>query len=164
MDFGEVEEPPSSPPPLPQGVEVRSMSVLAHPIGKHHLAELIQGRKELGKILQEALDQKMHDWGIQVRSVEIRDVIIPQALEEAMSRQAQADRERKSRIILGTAEIVVGGQSWSEAFGASGITEEEPFTDKQDQAWVDPMFLAKGTALGTRVAELAKRIGAGTGG
>lgn len=57
--------------------------------------------------------------------------------------------------------IVVGGPTWSGAFGASGITMEEPFADTREEAWVDPMFLAKGTALGTRVAELAQRIGAG---
>ncbi|MCJ7824058.1 MAG: SPFH domain-containing protein, partial [Anaerolineales bacterium] len=61
-------------------VVLAAQTALRDAIGKHDLAELIQGRKELGKILQEALDQKMHDWGIQVQSVEIRDVIIPQAL------------------------------------------------------------------------------------
>jgi multimeric flavodoxin WrbA len=55
--------------------------------------------------------------------------------------------------------IVVGGPTWSGAFGASGITMEEPFADTQESAWIDPMFLAKGTALGKRVAELALRIG-----
>ena len=64
------------------------------------LAELIQSRRELGHGLQEALDRKMHDWGIQVQSVEIRDVVIPEALEEAMSRQAQAERERAARAEL----------------------------------------------------------------
>jgi NAD(P)H dehydrogenase (quinone) len=66
------------------------------------------------------------------------------------------------RMMLIYNMIVVGGESWSDAFGASGITEEEPFADTQDQAWVDPIFLSKGTALGTRVAELAQRIAAGT--
>ena len=63
------------------------------------------------------------------------------------------------RMMLIYNMIVVGGPTWSGAFGASGITMEEPFADTQEQAWVDPMFLAKGTALGTRVAELAQRIG-----
>src|SRR5688572_2181004 len=54
-----------------------------------------------------ALEQKMATWGIQVQSVEIRDVIIPAALEDAMSRQAQAERERQARIILGTAETEI---------------------------------------------------------
>ncbi len=91
-------------------VVLAAQTALRDAIGKHDLAELIQSRKELGKILQEALDQKMHDWGIQVQSVEIRDVIIPQALEEAMSRQAQAERERQSRIILGTAEAEIASK------------------------------------------------------
>jgi regulator of protease activity HflC (stomatin/prohibitin superfamily) len=85
-------------------VVLAAQTALRDAIGKHDLAEMIQSRKELGSILQTALDEKMHDWGIQVQSVEIRDVIIPKALEEAMSRQAQAERERQARIILGTAE------------------------------------------------------------
>jgi len=85
-------------------VVLAAQTALRDAIGKHDLAEMIQSRKELGSILQTALDEKMHDWGTQVQSVEIRDVIIPKALEEAMSRQAQAERERQARIILGTAE------------------------------------------------------------
>jgi regulator of protease activity HflC (stomatin/prohibitin superfamily) len=65
---------------------------------------------EMGEGLKKALDQKMHHWGIQVQSVEIRDVIIPQALEDAMSREAQAERERRSRIILGTAETEIASK------------------------------------------------------
>jgi len=73
-----------------QAVVLAAQTALRDAIGKHDLAELIQSRKELGRGLQQTLDAKMHDWGIQVQSVEIRDVIIPKALEEAMSRQAQA--------------------------------------------------------------------------
>jgi len=91
-------------------VVLAAQTALRDAIGKHELAELIQSRKELGRGLQEALDRKMHDWGIQVQSVEIRDVIIPQALEEAMSRQAQAERERQARIILGTAETEIASK------------------------------------------------------
>lgn len=93
-----------------EAVMLAAQTALRDAIGKHDLAELIQSRKELGAILQEALDQKMHDWGIQVQSVEIRDVIIPEALEEAMSRQAQAERERQARIILGTAEAEIASK------------------------------------------------------
>ncbi len=91
-------------------VVLAAQTALRDAIGKHDLAELIQSRKELGRGLQETLDQKMHDWGIQVQSVEIRDVIIPKALEEAMSRQAQAERERQARIILGTAETEIASK------------------------------------------------------
>jgi regulator of protease activity HflC (stomatin/prohibitin superfamily) len=90
-----------------EAVTLAAQTALRDAIGKHDLAELIQSRKELGAGLREALDQKMHNWGIQVQSVEIRDVIIPEALEEAMSRHAQAERERQARIILGTAETEI---------------------------------------------------------
>ncbi len=93
-----------------QAVVLAAQTALRDAIGKHDLAELIQSRKELGRILQSTLDEKMHDWGIQVQSVEIRDVIIPKALEEAMSRQAQAERERQARIILGTAETEIASK------------------------------------------------------
>jgi regulator of protease activity HflC (stomatin/prohibitin superfamily) len=93
-----------------QAVVLAAQTALRDAIGKHDLAELIQSRKELGEGLQRILDAKMHDWGIQVQSVEIRDVIIPKALEEAMSRQAQAERERQARIILGTAETEIAGK------------------------------------------------------
>jgi len=93
-----------------QAVVLAAQTALRDAIGKHDLAELIQSRKELGEGLQRILDEKMHDWGIQVQSVEIRDVIIPKALEEAMSRQAQAERERQARIILGTAETEIAGK------------------------------------------------------
>jgi regulator of protease activity HflC (stomatin/prohibitin superfamily) len=91
-------------------VVLAAQTALRDAIGKHDLAELIQSRKELGRGLQQILDAKMHDWGIQVQSVEIRDVIIPKALEEAMSRQAQAERERQARIILGTAETQIASK------------------------------------------------------
>jgi len=91
-------------------VTLAAQTALRDAIGKHELAELIQSRKELGRSLQEILDRKMHDWGIEVQSVEIRDVIIPKALEEAMSRQAQAERERQARIILGTAETEIAAK------------------------------------------------------
>lgn len=93
-----------------ESVILAAQTALRDAIGKHDLAELIQSRKELGAGLQAALDQKMHNWGIQVQSVEIRDVIIPEALEEAMSRHAQADRERQARIILGTAETEIASK------------------------------------------------------
>jgi regulator of protease activity HflC (stomatin/prohibitin superfamily) len=93
-----------------EAVILAAQTALRDAIGKHDLAELIQSRKELGHGLQEALDRKMHDWGIQVQSVEIRDVVIPEALEDAMSRQAQAERERQARIILGTAETEIASK------------------------------------------------------
>jgi hypothetical protein len=90
-----------------EAVVLSAQTALRDAIGKHDLAELIQSRVELGHGLKLALEQKMANWGIQVQSVEIRDVIIPAALEDAMSRQAQAERERQARIILGTAETEI---------------------------------------------------------
>lgn len=90
-----------------EAVILSAQTQLRDAIGKHDLAELIQSRVELGHGLKEALERKMENWGIQVQSVEIRDVIIPAALEDAMSRQAQAERERQARIILGTAETEI---------------------------------------------------------
>lgn len=76
-------------------------------IGTHELAEMLTHREKLGKRLQEILDEKTNPWGITVQSVEIRDIIIPKDLEDAMSKQAQAERERQARIILGTAEVEI---------------------------------------------------------
>jgi regulator of protease activity HflC (stomatin/prohibitin superfamily) len=90
-----------------EAVILSAQTQLRDAIGKHDLAELIQSRVELGHGLKVALENKMENWGIQVQSVEIRDVIIPAALEDAMSRQAQAERERQARIILGTAETEI---------------------------------------------------------
>jgi regulator of protease activity HflC (stomatin/prohibitin superfamily) len=93
-----------------EAVILSAQTALRDAIGKHDLAELIQSRVELGHGLKDALEQKMQNWGIQVQSVEIRDVIIPLALEDAMSRQAQAERERQARIILGTAETEIASK------------------------------------------------------
>jgi regulator of protease activity HflC (stomatin/prohibitin superfamily) len=93
-----------------EAVILSAQTALRDAIGKHDLAELIQSRVELGHGLKDALERKMQNWGIQVQSVEIRDVIIPPALEDAMSRQAQAERERQARIILGTAETEIAAK------------------------------------------------------
>jgi hypothetical protein len=80
---------------------------LRNAIGKHDLAELLAERDRLGEEIQSVLDDKTSAWGITTQAVEIRDIIIPKGLEDAMSRQAQAERERQSRIILGTAETEI---------------------------------------------------------
>lgn len=84
-----------------------AQTALRETIGRHELAQMITERETLGKQLQTILDEKTTPWGITVQSVEIRDVKIPQALEDAMSRQAQAERERQARIILGQAETEI---------------------------------------------------------
>ncbi len=88
-------------------VILSAQTALRNAIGKHELATLLSERDQLGGEIQKVLDDKTSAWGITTQAVEIRDIIIPQALEDAMSRQAQAERERQSRIILGTAETEI---------------------------------------------------------
>ncbi len=88
-------------------IALSAQTALRETIGRHMLAEMITEREQLGKQLQTILDEKTNPWGITVQSVEIRDVKIPADLEDAMSRQAQAERERQARIILGTAETEI---------------------------------------------------------
>jgi len=88
-------------------VTLSAQTALRNAIGKHELAVLLSQRDRLGQEIQKTLDEKTNAWGITTQAVEIRDIIIPQGLEDAMSRQAQAERERQSRIILGTAETEI---------------------------------------------------------
>ena len=105
-----------------QAITTGSQTALRESIGRHHLAEMITERETLGHELQKILDEKTTPWGITVQSVEIRDVRIPQALENAMSQQAQAERERQARVILGDAEVQV-----SEKFAeAAKVYEQNP--------------------------------------
>ena len=93
-----------------QAITLSSQTALRESIGRHQLAQMITERETLGNELQKILDEKTTPWGITVQSVEIRDVRIPQALENAMSQQAQAERERQARVILGEAEVQVSEQ------------------------------------------------------
>jgi regulator of protease activity HflC (stomatin/prohibitin superfamily) len=93
-----------------EAITLGSQTALRESIGRHMLAQMITERETLGRELQRILDEKTTPWGITVQSVEIRDVRIPQALENAMSQQAQADRERQARVILGDAEVQVSNQ------------------------------------------------------
>jgi regulator of protease activity HflC (stomatin/prohibitin superfamily) len=93
-----------------QAITLSSQTALRESIGRHQLAQMITDRETLGQELQRILDEKTTPWGITVQSVEIRDVRIPQALENAMSQQAQAERERQARVILGEAEVQVSEQ------------------------------------------------------
>jgi len=88
-------------------VTLSAQTGLRDAIGKHELADMLSHRDRLGHEIQQVLDAKTNAWGITVQSVEIRDIIIPKALEDAMSRQAQAERERQSRIILSNAETEI---------------------------------------------------------
>jgi len=88
-------------------ITMSAQTALRESIGRHELAQMITDREALGRELQRILDEKTNPWGITVQSVEVRDVRIPQALQDAMSRQAQAERERQARIILGQAETEI---------------------------------------------------------
>jgi regulator of protease activity HflC (stomatin/prohibitin superfamily) len=90
-----------------EAINLSAQTALRESIGRHELAQMITEREVLGRELQQILDAKTNPWGITVQSVEIRDVRIPQGLEDAMSRQAQAERERQARIILGKAETEI---------------------------------------------------------
>ena len=87
-----------------EAIAMAAQTALREAIGRHELAQMITERESIGVELQLTLDQKTNPWGITIQSVEVRDVQIPQALEDAMSREAQAERERRARVIYGLAE------------------------------------------------------------
>lgn len=95
-------------------IVLSAQTALRDIIGTHELADMLTHRGELGNRLKEILDEKTNPWGITIQSVEIRDIIIPKDLENAMSKQAQAERERQARIILGTAETEIA-QKFAQA-------------------------------------------------
>lgn len=76
-------------------------------IGKHELADLLQDRDKIADDLQKVLDSNTNAWGITCQTVGIKDIVIPQGLADAMSKEAQAERERRARVILGTAETEI---------------------------------------------------------
>jgi SPFH domain / Band 7 family len=91
-----------------------AQTALREVIGQMDLASILVGRATMDKDLQKIIDERTTPWGITVQSVEIRDVVIPQDLEDAMSRQAQAERERQARVILGESEKQIA-QSFADA-------------------------------------------------
>jgi len=95
-------------------VDWAAQTALRDIIGRMMLADILVGRSSLDKELQQVIDERTTPWGVTVQSVEIRDIVIPQDLEDAMSRQAQAERERQARVILGESEKQIAA-SFSEA-------------------------------------------------
>lgn len=91
-----------------------SQTALREVIGVLDLADILIGRAKMDADLVKIIDERTTPWGVSVQSVEIRDIVIPQDLEDAMSRQAQAERERQARVILGESELQIA-QSFSEA-------------------------------------------------
>src|SRR5512140_3535438 len=96
-----------------------AQTALRDVIGKTLLADMLEGRDKISGQLQHIIDQRTEPWGVNVISVEVRDVLIPPALEDAMSMQAQAERERQARVILGDSERQV-----AEKFGEAAKTYE----------------------------------------
>jgi regulator of protease activity HflC (stomatin/prohibitin superfamily) len=86
-------------------------------IGKTMLSDMLEGRDKISKVLQTIIDERTEPWGVTVLSVEVKDVLIPAGLENAMSMQAQAERERQARVILGDAERQI-----AEKFGEASVT------------------------------------------
>ncbi len=91
-----------------------AQTALREVIGQMSLADILVGRNKMDADLQKIIDERTTPWGVTVQSVEIRDVVIPQELEDAMSRQAQAERERQARVILGESEKQIA-ESFAEA-------------------------------------------------
>jgi regulator of protease activity HflC (stomatin/prohibitin superfamily) len=94
-----------------------SQTALRDVIGKTMLSDMLEGRDKISSVLQKIIDERTEPWGINVNSVEVKDVLIPAALENAMSMQAQAERERQARVILGDSERQV-----AEKFGEAALT------------------------------------------
>src|SRR6188768_3851129 len=97
-----------------QAVSWAAQTALRDIIGRTTLTDLLRGRERIESELQHLIDQRSNPWGVTVSSVEMRDVVIPGALQDAMSREAQAAREKQARIILGEAELAIA-ESFSEA-------------------------------------------------
>jgi regulator of protease activity HflC (stomatin/prohibitin superfamily) len=91
-----------------------AQTALREVIGQMDLADILVGRARMDRDLQKIIDERTTPWGVTVQSVEIRDIVIPQELEDAMSRQAQAERERQARVILGESEKQIA-QSFADA-------------------------------------------------
>jgi len=97
-----------------QAVSWAAQTALRDIIGRTTLTDLLRGRERIEAELQQLIDQRSNPWGVTVQSVEMRDVVIPGALQDAMSREAQAAREKQARIILGQAEMEIA-HSFQEA-------------------------------------------------
>src|SRR6185437_815183 len=91
----------------PQAVSWAAQTALRDIIGRTPLTVLLRGREQIEAQLQKLIDERANPWGVSVQSVEMRDVIIPESLQDAMSREAQAAREKEARIILGQAEVEI---------------------------------------------------------
>ena len=94
----------------PAAVSWAAQTALRDIIGRTSLSDLLRGRERIEEELQKLIDERSNHWGVTVQSVEMRDVIIPAALQDAMSREAQAAREKAARVILAQAEVEIAAQ------------------------------------------------------
>jgi regulator of protease activity HflC (stomatin/prohibitin superfamily) len=94
----------------PAAVSWAAQTALRDIIGRTSLSDLLRGRERIEEELQKLIDERSNPWGVTVQSVEMRDVIIPTALQDAMSREAQATREKAARVILAQAEVEIAAQ------------------------------------------------------
>ena len=150
-------------------VELAAQTTLRETIGKVTLDELLSERDTIAQHLQELIDEKTEHWGVKVTSVEIRDVVIPSALQDAMSREAQAERERRARITLARAE-----QEASEAMLMAARSYEESSVGLTLRTWNIMQEISKNANLiimvPTNIPEVGLAVGsataisAGTGG
>jgi regulator of protease activity HflC (stomatin/prohibitin superfamily) len=106
----------------PQAISWAAQTGLRDIIGRTSLADLLRGRAEIEHELQRVIDERSTPWGVTVQAVEMRDIVIPQQLQDAMSREAQAAREKRARIILGEAEMEIA-QSFETA---SRVYQDNP--------------------------------------
>ena len=90
-----------------QAVSWAAQTALRDIIGRTSLTDLLRGRERIEGELQKVIDERSNPWGVTVQSVEMRDIVIPDALQDAMSREAQASREKRARVILGEAEVEI---------------------------------------------------------
>jgi len=90
--------------------QLAAQTTLREVLGKSSFDEILSEREKIGESARQIIDEKTEHWGIKVSSVEIRDVLVPQALQDAMSRQAAAERERRSRVTLALAEVEAAGK------------------------------------------------------
>jgi len=148
-------------------VELAAQTTLRETIGKVTLDELLSERDTIAQHLQELIDEKTEHWGVKVTSVEIRDVVIPAALQDAMSREAQAERERRARVTLAQAELEA-----SEAMLKAAKTYEQSSVGLTLRTWNIMQEISKNANLiimvPTSIPEVgsatAAAISAGTGG
>ncbi|MHA1615390.1 MAG: SPFH domain-containing protein [Candidatus Thorarchaeota archaeon] len=150
-------------------VELAAQTTLRETIGKATLDELLSERDIIAQHLQELIDEKTEHWGVKVSSVEIRDVVIPSALQDAMSREAQAEREGRARVILAKAELdaaenmLLAARKYEESSVGVVLRTWNIMQDISNNANLIIMVPANIPEVGT-TAGIAAAMSAGTGG